>query len=623
MPVNWVKEKMGSVKHSGTRKQNTEEENKLLDQAFERFENARANKTDPEGQSLNKKWRRFDQLYRNKQWGHDVPRDRSQPVLNFTFAMIHSVLNRMTENRPEAVLKPKRSEKDNELADQLMGVLDHLWYNNRMQEEKLEEFILPALKYGTSIMKTIWEPDMFDDLGDVKYAIVHPANFYPDPRAYNVETMDYCFVRTPKNIEYFLRRWPEKGKYVVPDEDWREDEALEGRDQVSPEKTATLTEYWFRDEEGNVCVMYYAGHVVLQVLGGEYDELLPGEPVYKHNRFPFSRLVDYPAEKEFWGIGEIEMIELLQKLINSFEAQIIDNTRLMANAQWVVSKVQSGLTEEDSWMFDNHPGNILWTHEDGVRREPGQPIPAHIPQHLNELIQWVEQILGIHDVMQGRRPEGVRAASAIIALQEAASVRIRQKSKHLSASIRDMTEQAMYLVMEHYEEPRMLRIGGDTQPATVDVREALFGRMLEMAEEAGATQDIIDQATEEERLPDDPDVPIGREELQQGIEPVVMDQIAYPPFDVEVHVGPSVPYSQALLYEQAKEFYQLGIIDRKAVLETTQFPNREEIIQRMEAGEMAMGAGGEEADAAAPGVTPASPTGPPPAAGGEAIGEMT
>jgi len=621
MPVKWVQDQMDKVKHHGSRRANTDEENKLLDEAKERFENARERKVDFEGTPLNRKWRRYDQIYRNKQWQENVPDDRSTPVLNFTFSLIHSVLNRLTENRPEVLLKPKRSEKDQELADMLMGILQHLWYTNRVQEEKLEEMILPALKYGTSILKTIWDPDMFDDLGDVKYTVVHPANFYPDPRAYDVQSMDFCFVRTPKNIEYFQRRWPEKGPYVIPDEDWKEDEALEGRDHVSPEKSATLTEYWFKDKHGNVCVMYYAGHVVLQILGGEYDELLPGEPVYRHNRFPFSRLVDYPAEKEFWGIGEIEMIELLQKLINSYEAQIIDNTRLMANAQWVVNKVESGLNEEDGWMFDNRPGSVIWTQNDGVRREPGTPIPNHVTNHVHELIQWIEQILGIHDVMQGRRPEGVRAASAIIALQEAASVRIRQKSKHLGATIRDMSEQAMHLVLEYYEEPRTIRIGGGTMPTTTDVREALFGRMMEMADEAGMTPEIVDRAIEEERLPAEPEAPPAREELREGVEPIVMEEVAFPPFDVEVHVGPSVPYSQALLYEQAKEFYQLGIIDRKAVLEVTQFPNKEEILARMEAMEGAV-AGAEGGDAEAPGVSPAGRTGPPPAAGGEAIGEM-
>ena len=221
--------------------------------------------------------------------------------------------------------------------------------------------------------------------------------------------MDYCFTAVPKSLEYFLRRWPEKGRFVIPDNDWVEVEALEGRDQPSKEATATLKEYWFRDREGNMCVMYYTGHLVLDIIGGEYDRTGDKNPLYRHNRFPFARFVDYPGDKEFWGFGEIEIALTLQQLINAFEAQIIDNTRLMANSQWIVNQMLSGLNEEDAWIFDNNPGQVIWTHNGGVERLVGVPIPPHVPQHVDRLILLMEQILGIHDV-RGRQPGSVRAA---------------------------------------------------------------------------------------------------------------------------------------------------------------------------------------------------------------------
>lgn len=632
--VKWVKDIADRTSLKNSREHNTEEENRLLDEAIHRFETARAEKTDFKGENLHTKWKRFDKMFRNEQWQQPVPPDRSTPVVNFTFSLTQAVLNQMIDNRPEVILKPRRSQKDNELADMLMGILDNLWYHNRMQEEKLEEMVLPALKYGTSIAKVIWDPDMWDGLGDVRYTTVHPMNFFPDPRAYSIDTLDYCFVRMPKSLEYFYRRWPEKGQYVVPDNDWKDTEQLEGRDNPSQEDSATLTEYWFRDKNGNVCVMYYAGGTVLELMGGEYDDTNPEEPIYRHNRFPFARLLDYPAEKEFWGVGEIEMMETLQRLINSYESQIIDNTRLMANAQWLVDKTRTGLTEEHTWMLQNRPGAVTFVNDiEGIRREPGVPIPHHVTSHLQELIFWMEKITGIHEVTQGDRPSGVRAASAIIALQEAASVRIRQKTKHLEATLREITEQAMFLVLENYDEPRTVRLGGDLVPATTDVREALVDRMIDMADEAGELQGVMQEAADREAaaMPapvegieegmegavDTPGmdegledtVPIGRDE----VEPVLMEQYAFPDFDVEIHVGPSIPYSQALLYEQAKEFYQLGAIDRKALLESTSFPNKEEILARM--GEGALGEEGMTEEA---GASPGEQA----AAGGEAVGEM-
>ncbi len=548
----------------GPRDQNTASENELLDIAKERWEIAVTEKVDYKGQSLHNKWRDFDKIYRGQQWLEVVPEDRSTPVINIIQSLVQAVLPRITDTYPDFIIRAKRAGGDKYLAEKLTAGQEHLWYSNKMQEEKVSEATLYALKYGTALFKTTWDPDLWDGLGDVVYTVMHPMNFFPDPRAYKIEDMDYCFTSVPKSLEYFIRRWPDKGHLVASEYDWADTESLRGGSQSSLEDTASLKEYWFRDEEGNVSVMYYAGDCVLDIIGGTYDD---GEPVYRHNKFPFARFVDYPGDKEFWGFGEIEIAETLQRLINGFEAQIIDNTRLMANAQWIVEKVTSGMDETDSWVFDNNPGAVIFTHNGGVNRVQGVPIPQHIPDHLDRLIFMMEQILGIHDVVQGRQPSGVRAASAIIALQEAANIRVRQKTKNLGAALRELVEQSNALMLEFYDEPRQVRLAGQEEPTTLDIREALEPAMLERGMEAG----MLDLDAEGMILPEEPQR--------------MIDELKFPEFDVQVDIGPSVPYSQALLYEQAKEFFMIGLIDRRAALEAVNFPEWESIVARMEGAE--------------------------------------
>lgn len=614
--LDWIRRGRDQVEQHDARQHNTEQENELLDLAMERWHIAETEKVDHEGRNLHNKWLWLDKLYRGRQWQGDAPEHKSRPVLNFTFSLIESIIPRITDNRPEVLVMARDSGEDKQLAEQLQRVHPYLWYVNRMHT-KLPEVVRTMAKYGTAIMKTIWDPDFHtEDVGDVRYSVVHPMNFYPDPRASDIPEMEYCFVRSIKPMEFFHRRWPDKGRLVVPDDEWMEQEQLSSRGQVSSgEEAATLTEYWFRDEDGNVCVMWYSGHVVLDIVGGKYDD--SGEPIYRHNEFPFAKMVDYPADKEFWGIGEVELVEMLQRLINNFEAQIIDNTRLMSNAQWIVNKVHSGIREDEAWIFDNRPGEVIFTHNGGVEQLPGAPIPAHIPEHMERLIHAMEQILGIHDVVQGRQPSGVRAASAIIALQESANIRVRQKNRSLEQMLLEIADQTNWLVLEHYEEPRNMRVLGQDTPSTLDIREALEHRLLDEAAEVGMELPPPGMTgLEEEGLtPEDATIP-GMEgappqgrRVEPGMEPgmlapdqreALVQMMEFPTFDVEVKVGPSVPYSQALLYEQAKEFYQLGIIDRRAVLETTNFPNKEEILARIEGQEaaaaeaaMAEGGGGE------------------------------
>jgi len=567
MQLKWVQDRKGKQLKTDQRSNNAVLENELLDEAQERWRTAYEEKTSYTGEHLHQMWRRFDRMYRGDQWQEAVPDNKSTPVINVLMAMIQSVLPRITDTYPEFLIMPRKTSQEGAvaLAKQLQSIMSYLWYQNKMQEDKIAEVTLHMLKYGTGILKTIWDPDKNDGLGEVHYSVVHPMNFFPDPRAYRIQDMEYCFTAMPCSLEYLIRRWPEKGPLVVEEREQSETEAIDAVRNPSKEHSATLKEYWYRNEEGNLCVMYYCGDVVLGVIGGELDDTTADDsPVYEHNQFPFAKLVDYTGDKEFWGFGEIELSELIQRLINNFEAQIIDNTRLLGNAQWVVNKNDSGLKEDDAWIFDNTPGKVIFTNRDGVRKEPGVPIPHHIPKHLDELIVMLEQVLGIHDVVQGKRPVGVRAASAIIALQEAANIRVRQKSKHMASALRDLVEQSIRLVMEYYDEPRHIRLAGEQIPVATNVREAL-------------RQDATQRALEAGEIQFDEDLGIPPEEMDRA-----MEVMAFPQFDVEVKVGPSLPYSQALLYEQSKEFYQLGIIDREAVLEASNFPNKDEILRRME-----------------------------------------
>jgi len=196
-------------------------------------------------------------------------------------------------------------------------------------------------------------------------------------------------------------------------------------------------------------------------------------------------------------------------------------------------------------------------------------------------------------VVQGRRPSGVRAASALIALQETANIRIRQKVRELEYALTNMVDQANWLILEHYDEPRWIRKTGRTEMTTLDVREALEKRMFDQAAAIGMAQEMTEDGMA--GGPQD----LGEEEMEE-----IFKEIKFPDFDVEVHIGPSVPYSQALLYEQAKEFFQLGIVDRRAVLEATNFPGKEDILARL-------------------GEAPAGEEQMPGAGGGERIGEAT
>lgn len=564
--VDWIEDRK-KKSDPNIRSNNTTVENDLLDQAQERFKVARERKVDYENQDLGTKWDKLEKVVRGDQWVQDVPDYMSTPVINVLFALIEAAVSRLTDVNPEVLVTPRRDpEANQDLATMLTQTQGYLWFVNKMKR-RCREAARYALRLGTGIFSAVWDPDMHDGVGDVRYGVTHPKNFFNDPRAYEIDDMEYCFTRVPKSIEYLARRWVQKGALIVPDADTAFDHKEPAADRSSPESTASLHAYWSRDEHGDMTVMYYAGDLVLDIIGGKHDKQRPNTPVYQHNRFPFAKFVDYEADKEFWGVSETELVLMLQRLINDFEAQVIDNTRLMANVQWIVSKVESGLKEEDAWCIGSRPGNVIFTRNGGIEKLEGTPIPIHVTQHIEWLIYMMEQILGIHDVVQGKQPGSVRSASGIIALQESANIRIRNKAANLEEALTEMVDQGNWLVLEHYSEERQVRTGGGIKApiVTLDIRKALEKRQVEMAAQAG----VITGPTDINQM---------TPETMQ----MVKETVKFPPFDVAVNLGPAVPYSQALQYEQAKEFYQLGAIDQEALLEAVNFPNKERILARMQ-----------------------------------------
>ncbi len=569
--IPWIEKRREAKSDINQLDANTSEENELLELAKDRFESSKAAKVDPQGRGLHAKWRDMDRLYRGEHWVGHVPAHKSKPVLNFGFAFVESVVSRMADSNPNITVYPRRSNRDQRLAELLQHHQNYLWYVNRMQG-RFTEAVRSSLKYGSTIFKTVWDPEQYDELGEVAYRQIAPQNFYNDPRAYEIEDMEFCFQTALKPIEYLMRRWSEKAPLVSGDSQDYDDAEGNQASAGFGEQSAIVNEYHFRDEEGRACVMYYCQDVVFDVIGGKYDG--SNKSVYEHNRFPFAKADDYTLDKHFWGMGELEIIEMIQRLINTFEAQIIDNTRLMSNAQWHVNKSLSGLTEDDAAIFNDMPGAVIFSGNGGVERMPGLSLPPHIPQHLDFLIHAAEQILGVHDVVQGRRPEGVRASSAIIALQEAANIRVRQKNRQMDAALSEMADQGNWLILEHYDEPRHIRMTGQSEVTTLDVRKALEERMVDRAVMA----ELQEAGVRPEQL--------SPEEMEQ-----VFQEVKFPEFDVEVSIGPATPYSQAMMAERAIEFFDRGAIDHQALLEMTNFPGWEEILARMGGGPQEEGGG--------------------------------
>lgn len=513
-----------------------------------------------------KNWERWYRLYAGQHWDGPRPEWRSTPVVNFIFSTIETILPIMTDNNPQINITPKN--QDSQEMSAIMGaIVEKLWTDNSMGL-KLPETIKNALKYGTGIQKVWWNPKMASGLGDVCVSVVDPRHFYPSPGAKTIQDAAYVIFAANVPLDSVIRDFPHvKGK--IEGGIWdpeltvqktitsqRVDSGvflgpvsntlgtattefkgnLQGKDgTMDRNKLVTLIEWWHRDDSGQTWVTIMANGILLK-----HDK----NP-FNHNLFPFIRYIDYQVPSVFWGMGEIQQLEKLQENINQRRAQITDILRLTANPPFVAD-ADSGVNPK---AMTNRPAVIIYKNRGSEVR---WLTPPQLPAALFELQDLdkkdFDAISGVLDVTQGRRPTGIEAASAISELQEAAQTRIRFKVRLMEESLRELGVQMLALVQQFYDMPRTIRIKTGISGGS---------KFVEL------NQQQVNPMTQSVDTINDPSV--GE-------------------YDVEIGVGSTLPKDKTARANQMIELFQMGVVDRRAVLENIGLAPEEyeQLIARME-----------------------------------------
>ena len=258
---------------------------------------------------------------------------------------------------------------------------------------------------------------------------------------------------------------------------------------------------------------------------------------YKDGKFPFVILKDHDIAFEFWGKGEIEQLMSPQKYINELSNQIIDNAKNTANMPWIMDK-NAGI---GVGKITNRPGIIIRKNPGSeVRRDAPPPMPGYVSQQIEQMKYDIETISGVHDVTQGRRPTGIQAGNAIMALQEAGQARIRVKIKLMEEALSELSRMWYSRMKQFWVMDRYVR--------------------------------IVDNENEG----DFKFVKVNKSNFEHE-------------FDIKIKSGSTMQKNKASMLDLYIRLAQtsaedgLPMIDRESVLEYTPIPNKREVLKKFEA----------------------------------------
>jgi hypothetical protein len=567
---------------------------KLVEHSYATAKKSRAN--------FDQKWTDYYRMFRGHQWKEQRPSYRHAEVINLVFRAIQSEVPIVMDTRPKIEFVPAEPG-DLELAQVLNDVLESDW-NDGNWLNKLTEITYESRFYGTGLGSLLYDPKASQGAGRIMFECEDLFCGYPDPYARNVNEKANSFVfAEPTSVEQLKREYPDKKQFIKSDlmdlasyARYNQGENInfrragdsrtfsDGPGQYSMEsrEEALKITLYIHDSEcveeqvkeidkdsGNEVEKYiqklkYPNGRKIVTCNGVLLEDGPLE--YDDAKFPYLRLVNYIDPRQFFGISEIEQLESPQKIFNKLISFALDVLTLMGNPIWVVDST-SGVDTDNLF---NRPGLVV-EKEPGtqVTREEGVQLQPYVLQMIENLKMWFDDVSGSNDVSRGNRPEGVTAASAITALQEAQQTRTRQKMRNMDAFLQDMGKMYASRVFQFYDAPRIFRVTGQDQSTRyfkfhVDKQEVM--------DENGQPTGEIQKVGKIRTIEMVEGKPYEKEEKALQIQGE---------FDVRVTSGSGLPFEKNRIESQSLALFDRGVIDGEEVLKNIKYPNAEAVMKRM------------------------------------------
>lgn len=535
------------------------------------------------------KWPTYRKFYKGDQYDSKRPSAKMSEVYNICREVIQSILPIWTDSKPGFNVGP-RKPKDYVFATKLSKLVESLWKRLSMQM-RMAETIQEAMTVGTGVMSILWNNDLDNGNGDVDIEVIDPDNIIvPDGSLDFDRNCPWVIEKKRKRVSELKLKFPDKAHLIKADDVGEDEENPDPQDakvQSDVDKrdksddysgygkkvdtgTAEVNLCWIdaqyvdeyeeteeEDENGEtktVTKKKYPNGKLIITLPKVGIRLESVNNPYNDATNPYVRFIDSQVPHQFYGEGEIEPLMGIQKMMNKTLSTIMDYMNMTGNPVWKIPREAS----VDPTRISNAMGLILYY---SGTRSPERDIPPALPSYyfniLTTLGRFKDNVSGVQDVTQGRKPVGVTAAEAIQTLDEAAQTRIRLKERYMTDSLNQMAVKVIARMLQFYKNTRVEKITGDGQ----------WPKYVEFSfkdHPQGTVMQAVDYVYDTEQSKYVPSNSAIETEPTDGI------------FDVEVLAGTAAPQKKSQMASLAFRLFDSGVIGGESLMDQIEWPNKDE-----------------------------------------------
>jgi hypothetical protein len=484
-------------------------------------------------------------------------RQTARIPINIALAQMRSIRNQVTSFRPKFEVMPRNTQAESSTQARYSGKLLDYYFDHLNLKKKIKETVIQGLMYSVG---GPWQVVYDEEKKEINVWLIDPFDFYFDPLAEELEEAEYCIkaVRRPLydiiyNPEYnsLARKEVTGGEARLSVSEYKQFmlQALKTVTQFNREEAPTviLFEGYFRvrDEETGKAHLRKVVWTDQNQIPLVYEDL-------DTNEYDFAIYHADLNPKEIYGESWMKHVIPINRVINSLESSVFDYNYKVAKGRIVVDR-DSGVRA-----IHNSHGEIISKNRGAEVRAMDMPaLPVAVPQQIERMNKYAEDIGGAHEASLGRGAGGSRSGIGIAELKQADSNTQDDLVDNLEDFLTLVGQKMLKKISEHYDKPKIVQDLGYRE------QDAKYFAVVGGEYKTNKKDAVPGHENQMKIGPDWLDiVKIGSEN------------------NIRVTIGSWLGYTKEMMQEKTLKLLQLGAIDQKTFLRLWEFGDVDQIVQQ-------------------------------------------